>query len=91
MKKITLYFLGAVLVLNALAALLTPAADAPLAPAPAPLSTVATVAAAPRGDDAAPCDRWVAQGFNCEFIVFPEMEIKPSPEAVDNAVAANDL
>ncbi|MCC6624041.1 MAG: hypothetical protein IT385_22480 [Deltaproteobacteria bacterium] len=87
MKKVTFYFLGVVLVLNVLAALLTPSGQAPLTPAPAPAQTL--TAPAPTPDDAEPCVRWVAQGFACEFIVFPEMEIRPSPEAaVDNALAA---
>lgn len=44
-----------------------PTAAAPVAPAPAP---------AEANDD--PCAEYIAQGIACEFVAFPEMEIKPS-------------
>lgn len=41
-----------------------PTAAAPVAPAPT------------EEDD--PCAEYIAQGIACEFVAFPEMEIKPS-------------
>jgi hypothetical protein len=39
-------------------------------------TAAAPVAPAPSEDD--PCAEYIAQGIACEFVAFPEMEIKPS-------------
>lgn len=43
---------------------------------PAEPTVAAPVAPAPAEDD--PCAEYIAQGIACEFVAFPEMEIKPS-------------
>lgn len=75
MKRVTIITAIALFGLGGLAAGLAlgdrsqptePTAAAPVAPAPASQDS----------DD--PCAEYIAQGIACEFVAFPEMEIKPS-------------